>query len=334
MKLAGFGDGVELLDSVDARIVAALHVDGRAPWRKIAQVLALPERTVTRRGNQLLATRLVSVHGLTDPHRIQRREPFIVQTHCAPGTAWGVALALAKWRETVVTHLTSGSVDCFADMWSPTNQVANLLGHELGTVPGLTSFSVSPILRYLKTVHEWQPGVLTSDEIDALRAIPALDQWPKFSTPVTLDKQGGYILDALADDGRRAFDDVARRSGVSEQTVGRRVDQMRRSGLLVIRALADPAILGFPVGALIKIAAAPTQFDSVVESIRTNQFVRYAAVVMGDYQIIAEVRVRSKSDLYDLIYGSEWFYNANRIDSSLIVSTLKQSGVLSEQLMK
>ena len=333
MKLAGFGDGVEVLDATDARIVAALHVDGRAPWRRIAQVLQLPERTVTRRGNQLLEKRLVSGHGLTDPHRIQRREPFIVQTHCAPGTAWGVALALSKWQETVVTHLTSGSADCFADMWSPTNQVTNLLGHELGTIPGLTSFSVSPILRYLKTVHEWQPGALQPEEIDELRAIPALDEWPKFSNPVTLDKQGEYILEALADDGRRPFDDVARRSGVSEQTVGRRVDQMRQNGLLVIRALADPAILGFPVGALIRIAATPKRFDSVVRSIRVNPYVRYAAVVMGDYQVVAEIRVRSKSDLYDQIYNSEWFDNASRTDTSLIVSTLKQSGVLSEQLV-
>jgi DNA-binding Lrp family transcriptional regulator len=42
-----------LLDELDRRIVGALQIDGRASWRRIAEVLGEPERTIARRGSAL-----------------------------------------------------------------------------------------------------------------------------------------------------------------------------------------------------------------------------------------------------------------------------------------
>ncbi|WP_232490999.1 Lrp/AsnC family transcriptional regulator [Mycobacterium dioxanotrophicus] len=239
-----------------------------------------------------------------------------------------MASSLARRRESVVAHLTSGTADCFVDWWSPDAQLANLLGHELGAISGVNSFTVSPIMRYLRTVHDWQPNILTADEIDELRNIPRLAEWPQFSAPIELDRTGKYILKCLVEDGRRSFEDIALRSDVSEQTVNRRIDQMRTAGLLVIRALVDPALLGFPVGALLRIAPVPENFDTVVQAIQENPMVRYAVVVMGDYQIMAEVRASSRSELYDLMFKEPWFRLSYRFETSLILATLKQSGVL------
>lgn len=41
---------IPVLDSLDRRIVAALQVNGRAGWRRIAAVLDIAERTVAARG--------------------------------------------------------------------------------------------------------------------------------------------------------------------------------------------------------------------------------------------------------------------------------------------
>jgi hypothetical protein len=47
------GGIVRLLDPRERRIVVALQLDGRSSWRRIAEVLDEPERTVARRGGEL-----------------------------------------------------------------------------------------------------------------------------------------------------------------------------------------------------------------------------------------------------------------------------------------
>lgn len=58
---------VEPLDELDKRVVGALQVDDRASWRRIADVIGAPERTVARRGARLLSTGSVVVNGFAPP---------------------------------------------------------------------------------------------------------------------------------------------------------------------------------------------------------------------------------------------------------------------------
>jgi DNA-binding Lrp family transcriptional regulator len=53
-----------VLDDLELRIATALQVDPRASWRRIAAVLGEPERTVARRGNDLIESRLVNIVGI------------------------------------------------------------------------------------------------------------------------------------------------------------------------------------------------------------------------------------------------------------------------------
>ena len=49
------------LSDLHLRIIAALQVDGRAPWSRIADALGEPERTVARYGVELLERGVVTV---------------------------------------------------------------------------------------------------------------------------------------------------------------------------------------------------------------------------------------------------------------------------------
>jgi DNA-binding Lrp family transcriptional regulator len=321
-----------VLDSLDRRIVAALHVDGRATWRRIASVLNEAERTVTRRGTQLLASGAVAVHALADPHRIANSEPFIVLATCNPGAVWTAAVGLARRPESVVTHILTGSADCVVDIWCPQSQLSTLLLHEIGGIGGLSRTSVAPILRYIKTVHNWQPGILTEDEIAQLQEIPELGPWPSFSDSPQLSRADRLLLKALTEDGRSTYEELGRISGTSEQTARRRVDALRRSGLLVIRALVDPRLIGLPIGALLRIKTAPTAVENVADALLHSPAVRYAAHLMGEYQLLADVRFPSKSALTEFLVASPWLKHVDAMESSLIIATLKQSGQLTAEL--
>ncbi|MPY81231.1 MAG: AsnC family transcriptional regulator, partial [Actinophytocola sp.] len=100
------------IDELDRRIVAALQVDGRAPWRKIAAVLDEPERTVARRGSRLLDERVVMVTGIAIGDRIAYSEPAVVSMQCSPGTVRVAAASLARREESTFTYVMTGPADC------------------------------------------------------------------------------------------------------------------------------------------------------------------------------------------------------------------------------
>lgn len=317
---------------LDRRIVAALMVDGRAPWRKIAAVLDVPDRTVTRRGTALLESGAVGIHALADPHRTGRGDPFVVTLSCTPSVVWPTAATIARRPETITSYVVSGRAQCLADMWCPEARQSQLFLHELGATPGVTGVEVAPVLRYIQTLTTWDPGILDRAEVEALRVGESVDTWPVFSEPVRLDREDKALLRGLVEDGRRTFEELGRMAGVSEQTAGRRVEAMRASSLVTLRAVVDPVVLGLPVAALLRLRIRPPLVETVAAALTASPWVRYAAMVMGEHQIVADVRLPSKDGLRHLLTSAEWTEHVEAMESSLILDVLKQSEVLAPSL--
>lgn len=86
---------MDVLDALERQIVAALQLDPRCPWRKVAAVLGEAERTVARRGSQLLESGVVAVVGVRP-----RPAAVLVEMRCTPGTVRAAAHALAQRVDT------------------------------------------------------------------------------------------------------------------------------------------------------------------------------------------------------------------------------------------
>ncbi len=321
----------DVCDLLDRQVLAALMADGRASWRTVASVLDKPERTIARRGARLLENGIVEVRALTDPHRTEDADPFIVHGSCHPGAAWTTAAELARRQDCVTSYALSGPQHCYADIWCPRRRQAQLFLHELAASTGFTEFSVSPVLEYIRTLHDWNPGILDDQQTRAIRDDPPM-AWPQFTPPARLDSDDRAVIRAVVENGRASYDEIARRAGVSEQTAARRLERLRRSGLVVFRAVFDPAVIGLPTAALLWIRAKPAHTRAIADALKHEPFLRYASIIMGQYQIVADVRLPSKEALRQLILSSPWLENVDTMESSLILDVLKQSQVLSANL--
>lgn len=308
-----------VLDGLDRRIIAALQIDGRASWRRIATVLGEPERTVARHGLRLLESGLVTVTGL-----IARGETVILRLKCRPGSVREAAIAAAAWDETIFSYVLAGSLDVVAEVQCPPGRLAQFMLEEVPALPGLVSSHVSPVLRYFRTVHEWSPGILDEREtrelarftspaegVSAPEAEPSPEEW--------------RILHALAEDGRRTNEELASIAGVSEATARRRVESLSRSGMVSIRASVEPALLGLPVEALLWIRTRPDAVEEVGRLLTDSPLVRYAAVVMGEHQLLVDVTQPSKEALHRFLTASPWVQQVEAVESHLVVEALKRS---------
>ncbi|GAA4391185.1 Lrp/AsnC family transcriptional regulator [Tsukamurella soli] len=300
-----------------------MQIDGRASWRAIALALDAPERTVTRRGTALLSDGTVRVSGLAP-----RGDSLVVRVRCTPGSSRLTARALAAREDTTFAYLVTGSTDCVAEVIAPPDTRAQFLLEALPTIPGVVSMTTAPVLRYLRTVHEWRPNLLTEAEQDRLGAITPPPIPPRQLDRPTTTPRDRAIIKALHDNGRCTYEELGRLVGVSEPTARRRVEALRRDGQVYIRSVVDARALGYSTSVMLWIRTPPAQVDATAAALVESPYVRYAAALMGNDQIVAELALPSLQGVYDVITSAPWSEFATALDTCLVIQAVKTSGVV------
>lgn len=310
------------LDDLDRRIVAALQVDGRASWRRIAEVLEESERTVTRRGNDLLSSHQVRISTLGG-----HNAAVLVRAECTIGAVRATATALAQRPDCVFAYALSGTIECVAEIRVSTANLAALVLDELPGTVGLVRAQADPVLRVVRSVRQWRPAILTPAQIAALEVPPYGVQQPDGSDPVPLSGTDRAIVRVLADDGRASVTAIARGAGISESTARRRLEWLQTNGHLWSRAVVEPSLLGFPLEAMLWIRVVPGRLDSFVDHLLADPCVRQATAIAGEFDLAVNVAVKDQSSLYALVAGSTWREMVHSVQISVVLQAMKRSGV-------
>jgi Lrp/AsnC family transcriptional regulator, leucine-responsive regulatory protein len=139
-----------------------------------------------------------------------------------------------------------------------------------------------------------------------------------------MDVADRQILALLVDDGRRTYDDIARRVSLSAPAVKRRIDRLRATGTLQgFTAVVDHDALGDHTEALVELFYAPgTLLDEVAETLRSHPEVVEAWSVTGEADAIARVRTRNNADLERLIMALQRDGLVQRTRSQVVMSRL------------
>lgn len=125
--------------SLDQRIVAALQVDGRCSWSRIAQALGEPERNVTRHGIALLESGRVAVTAVANSGGTA-----IVRLQCSPGTVRVAASALAQRSDCIFVYILTGTADCVAEIHVSRDRLPKLVMDELPATMGVVRAGPTP----------------------------------------------------------------------------------------------------------------------------------------------------------------------------------------------
>ncbi|MCV7288625.1 Lrp/AsnC family transcriptional regulator [Mycolicibacterium wolinskyi] len=307
-----------MLDPLALRITEALQVNGRASWRRIAEVLDEPVRTVARRGAALLEDRTVQVVGLT-----ALAPTHLLRVQCRPDAVQSVARALAARPDTVFVYALAESAEVIAEVTSEFDALPSLLVMELD---GVITHRLTPVLQYFRTVAEWRAGVLTPDEVAALELPDVPPEQTR--TGLQVDDVDRAIIDALVADGRTPFETIASLAGFSQATARRRIDQLIQRGFVRIRAVVGPALLGLPVEALLWIRCAPQHAEHIGTTLARSPLVRYAAMVMGEYPVVVDVTAHDTAELRGFLTTGPWEGRVESVHSTLLLQTFKRGGVV------
>lgn len=116
------------------------------------------------------------------------------------------------------------------------------------------------------------------------------------------DQTDWKIIALLVEDGRMSSAEIARRLGdVSARTVSNRIDVLTEHGIINIRSIVNPEMVGYGVLADVFIKVDPGKLRIVTESIAEFPQISYLACATGDTDIIISVRARNINELYSFV---------------------------------
>ncbi|MEU7318287.1 Lrp/AsnC family transcriptional regulator [Streptomyces sp. NPDC007083] len=134
-----------------------------------------------------------------------------------------------------------------------------------------------------------------------------------------IDEVSGRLLRLLADDPRRGASELARELGVSAPTVRERMRRLEEAGVIRgYRLEVDPAALGRPVAAWIRLRPGPGQISRVIELAERTPEVSECHRISGEDCFLFKVHV---PELSDLEFVLDRFLLHGQTTSSLVVST-------------
>ncbi|WP_345365039.1 Lrp/AsnC family transcriptional regulator [Actinoallomurus liliacearum] len=321
----------EPLGEVDRLLMAALQLDGRAPWHVVARAAGVSESTAQRRFAALRERGAARVIGVVDVLRCGLGVPVLTRVSCRPGTAESVAACLAARPEARFVAVVTGAADAVAEFVVPTHRhLTQLLARDMPAQDQLTESETFTVMRTFTAAHDWDPGLLDPDAAAMLRPEPVRpfeDQvWER--PPDRLDDLELAIAAELGEDGRLPVKELAGRVGVSESTVARRIDSMVERGCLRFRTLVEPVLLGFAVEFMLWLDVEPAFLAAAGRELASRPGVKYLSATAGRFNLCGQVSLRHFADLYGFmtdVVGA--LPGVRRADTTLQLETLKRAWV-------
>lgn len=259
-----------------------------------------------------------------------RRLGFVqwtIRVRCTPDAARSVAKALAARDDTsFVYQLSAGTeVSCTVQTRS-TEEQETLLLHKLPRTSRIVAMSAHLLLRGFLLPDGWQgPAALTPDQVDQLRPDPVVLE----DGPLHLDEGDKSLLRALNHDGRTSYSDLAVATQWSESKVRRRMDTMRRNGILHYQLDIPPAALDFGTEARLWIATRPAATITVGEALAQHPEISFAAVTTGATNLVAAVNCRDPQDLGRyLTERIAEIPGITTLETAPVIRTIKRAGAL------
>jgi DNA-binding Lrp family transcriptional regulator len=316
-----------MLDRVDRQIIHILAVAPRASFRAIAEVTGISDQTAARRYRRLTEAAGLRVLGVLDGPRLGWTDWF-VRLQTTPGSAGSIAEALARRPDTRWVRLASGGTEVICTLQERSAEQRDALFlHGLPGSRRVVQVSAHSIL------HNFAPGpwreitrALSPAQLQRLEQPPAASRQPAEPALLAEDEP---LLAELARDGRASHAAIAAAIHWHESTVRRRIDELRRAGLLYFEVDLDNWVFGINVSAMLWLSVEPARLDEAGRALARHPEVPYAAATTGPTNLLASAVFRDTGHLYAYLTGElAALPGVPSVQTAPVIQTLKRTAAV------
>ncbi|WP_410595659.1 Lrp/AsnC family transcriptional regulator [Amycolatopsis sp. lyj-23] len=276
----------------DLELVDAVQVNPRAGWSSIAEPLGFSAVTAARRWAALAAEGAVWTGAVMGPLLFRGA---VLEFACHPGSIDPLIDALNAMPDVLTVGRTAGEFDVYALTAAPTTRaLINSLSGRFAELPAERLRA-----RAYTRVHggpQWRLNVLNPTQSAQVRAS---GQSRRDVTELTAADRALYF--ALAHDARRSYANLADDLSTPPQVVRRRLELLRGSGWLSLRADLARPLAGWPLAALVWLAVPHPARSQVARDLGARAAIRFCASTVSRANLVAIVNLRAPEELDELL---------------------------------
>jgi DNA-binding Lrp family transcriptional regulator len=314
------------MDRIDRQIVHCLQRDGRASFRRIADVLDVSEQTVARRYRNLHRDGAVRVMVLPDV-RARGGQTWFARIQCRPDATDALAAAIAAREDVSWVSITSGGSEIICVIRTDPNTARrSVLLHRLPRSSQVLSFTACSVLHtHTGGEAEWLAfdDPLTDGQLSTLA--PHNDRTHSARTSIRDDDR--RLLAELARDGRSSVVALARVTGWPQARVSARLDELLVTGAANIEVDLAPERFGFHSTAYLWLTVGPGELQATGAALSLHPETSFTAAVTGATNLMTAVTCRDAEALYAYVTTKVGALPAVRqVEVVPVLSRIKQAG--------
>jgi len=140
-----------------------------------------------------------------------------------------------------------------------------------------------------------------------------------------LDQTDKKIIDILIENSRMSYADIARKLGVSEATVFKRIKKLKDEGVIESFTLRlEPSKIGKNVYISIGLTVNPVLLDEIAKKLSNFDEVSEVYITVGEHNIIAHALVKDNDAFNEFLMNKIYkLEGITKIDINIILKKLK-----------
>ena len=142
---------------------------------------------------------------------------------------------------------------------------------------------------------------------------------------MSIDERDIEIVSMMIEDGRRPIAEIAKKLGVSDVTVLKRLRKLERAGVIKrYTAVVDPKKLGYEYVAIVGFDVEPDKILYVANKLKEAPSTKYVAVTTGDHVVIATVWARDDGDFKSVMEEFSKLPGVKKICPAIVLDVVKE----------
>ncbi|CAB3688380.1 Lrp/AsnC family transcriptional regulator [Achromobacter pestifer] len=286
------------LDDTDLACLIALQADPRASWRELGTATGIAERTVARRIRRLMDADALRVIAEADPLAMGQGVVLHAWVRCRSGRVPDVAEQLARLDISQLVVTLAGTADLMAELTlADAADMPDVVTRVLPSIDGVEHVEARLVLRPFRRAGQWR----IQAQPDAVAEAPAASQPTHGQPPLALTEPEQRMVAHLMRDGRASLAELAEQASISEPTAQRLLQHLVERRALSFRVEVEPALVGFPVEAVISVQVRPQAVDALAAHLALDPNTRCLFGTSGASQLFWHVLCRDSLHLWDVV---------------------------------
>ena len=271
-------------DKTDLKLIEELQNDGNISYSRLGTRLSITPRTVAKRVESLIDTKLISIRAQPNPYKLNLSASAVVAIKADPNKIDHICDTLSGYFNVNLVQTVFGRLDILIIVYfSRWDMLHNFIRNELYTIDGITHAEFYFVEKVYKRYDRFFKKEPFSDDRVKLKGT----DWA--------------LIEELAKDGRADSAELAGKLGIHVTTVYRRVSALMKGNIIKISGIPNPSRLGYSANAFIILDVDPKEVENTCSILSSHPEVYFILTLSNRSGMIVCLHTKNTEMLYEFL---------------------------------